>query len=203
MNWSPTKITKLVLVLACVWTVAGLVVFRQSATPALKPSPPVVPTPLHDLVQKDGRWFHLGATNPFSGLMVDYYPGDVALRSRCQITNGLLCGIAETWYTNGQLEVREHYQEGMSGGLREKWYPDGNKLSQATIVEGKVTGTFRRWYDNGKLAEQIEMKHGLADGVAWAYFPSGCLEAQILMKDGRVLDRKEFKEGQRNPSATP
>jgi len=151
-------------------------------------------TSMGELVQNGGRWYRTGDTNPFTGTMVDYYPGGGA-RSRSEISKGWLNGVSETWYTNGQIAVREHYSNGVSHGLREKWHENGLKLSQANIVEGKVTGTFRSWHDNGQLSEQIEMKLGKPDGVAWAYYPSGFLKAETTVHAGQVLDRKLWKDG--------
>jgi antitoxin component YwqK of YwqJK toxin-antitoxin module len=155
-------------------------------------------TALQDLVQNGGRWCRKGDTNPFTGTMVDYYPGG-GVRSRSEISKGLLNGVSETWYTNGQTAVREHYKDGVADGLREKWHENGAKLSQANIVQGKVTGTFRSWHDNGQLSEQIEMKQGRADGVAWAYYSSGFLKAETTVHDGHVLDRKLWKDREQKP----
>jgi antitoxin component YwqK of YwqJK toxin-antitoxin module len=161
---------------------------------------PAIESARRDLVQKDGRWYRQGQTNPFTGFMIDHYSGG-ALLSRCQVSNGLLNGVSESWYTNGQMQVREHFKDGVSHGLREKWHEDGHRLSQATIVDGKVTGTFRSWHDSGQLSEQIEMKLGKPDGIAWAWYPSGFVKAETMVRDGQILNRKSWKDGERAASA--
>ena len=158
--------------------------------------PPPQDTLRRDLAQNQGRWYRNGETDPFTGWIVDYYPGG-ALLSRCQISNGLLNGVSETWYTNGQVEVREHFKDGVSHGQREKWYENGAKLSLAMIADAKVIGTFRSWYDNGHLSEQIEMKVGRPDGIALAYYPSGFLKAETTVHDGQVQQRKVWNDGER------
>jgi hypothetical protein len=149
----------------------------------------------HDLVMRDGRWCKVSATNAFTGLMLDYYPNG-AMMARAMISNGLPDGCSETWYTNGQLQLRECFRNGVSDGLREKWHQNGRKLSEATLVGGKITGLFQSWHENGKLSEQIQMKQGQPDGVAWAYYPSGFAKAEIALQDGKVLNRKSWKDGQ-------
>jgi antitoxin component YwqK of YwqJK toxin-antitoxin module len=161
---------------------------------------PAKETARRDLVQKDGRWYRQGQTNPFTGCMIDHYPGG-ALLSRCQVSNGLLNGVSECWYTNGQIQAREHFKDGVSNGQREKWHENGRLLSQAEIAEGKVTGTFRSWHTNGQLSEQIEMKLGKPDGIAWAYYPSGFVKAETTVRDGQILNRKSWKDGERAASA--
>jgi hypothetical protein len=197
VNSNRNHLPKLIAALAIVCLGAALFVFLRKP-PAKALNAPAPEIPRHDLVQTDGRWHRSGETNPFTGWMVDYYPAGERL-SRSQISNGFLNGVSETWYTNGQMQVREHFKDGTSHGLREKWHENGARLSQATIVEGKVTGPFQSWYDNGQLAEQIEMRLGRADGTAWAYYPSGFLKAETTLHDGEVLDRKVWKDGERQP----
>ena len=161
--------------------------------------PPAPEMARRELVQNDGRWFQAGHANPFTGIMVDRCP-DGSQSLRCEISDGLLNGVCESWYTNGQSQVREHFKNGVSHGLREKWHENGARLSQASIVEGKVSGTFQSWHDNGQLAERIEMKLGKAEGTAWAYYASGFLKAETTVRDGNVLDRKVWKDGERRES---
>ncbi len=194
MNSDGKKIVKLGSALGIFCTVGALWLFIHRPAP---PAREVLPTEVarHDLVQTDGHWYRVGEAKPFTGLMTDFYPGGGRLLL-CQISNGLLNGVSETWYTNGQMQVREHFKNGISDGLREKWYENGARQSQATISEGKVVGTFRSWHDNGQLSEQIEMKLGQADGTAWAYYPSGFLKAETAVHDGQVLSRKIWKDGE-------
>ena len=174
---------------------AALFVFLRQP-PAKVTKAPALEVSRHDLMQTGGHWYRSGATNPFTGWMVDYYPGG-ALLSRSRISNGLLNGLSETWHTNSQMQVRESFKDGISDGLREKWYENGLKQSRATIVAGQIIGTFQSWHDNGQLSEQIDMKHGQPDGTAWAYYPSGFVKAETTVAGGKVLARKSWEDGQR------
>jgi len=199
MNSNRSRFAAVIAALAFVCLGAALFVFlrRQTAIAIHAPVPELV---RHDLVRTDGRWYRSGETNPFTGWMVDYYPGG-ALLSRSQISNGLLNGVSETWYTNGQLQARESFRDGVSDGLREKWYLNGFKQSQAMIAAGEVIGTFQSWHENGQLSEQIEMKRGQPDGTAWAYYPSGFVKAETTVADGKVLARKSWEDGQRRQAS--
>jgi len=183
-RWLPA-VAAIGLAVALVWAGMG-----RRGKPAAVPE-----AARRDLVMRDGRW-HLGAdTNAFTGWMVELYPGG-ALMARSMISNGLANGWSETWYTNGQMQVREGFRNGVSDGLREKWHENGRKMSEAAIVNGKVTGTFQSWHENGQLSERIEMKEGEPDGVAWAYYPSGFAKAETAMRDGKVLNRRTWKDGE-------
>jgi len=124
-----------------------------------------MPLPLRtNLLLIEGRLRQPGKSNSFSGFMVEQYP-DGRLLSRSAITNRLLHGLSQGWYTNGQLEVTEQFKEGVSHGLRTKWYSSGEKQSEANIVEGKLNGAFRRWPENGTLSGELRV-------CSWAGSPA-------------------------------
>jgi len=164
--------------------------FPHRAKPA-----PLITVAHHDLTLRGGRWYRPTDTNPFTGIMLDFYP-DGAILARSVISNGLPNGFSETWFTNGQLQVRENFKNGVSDGFRQKWYETGAKMSEANIIDGKITGVFQSWYENGRPKERIEMKGGEPDGVAWAFYPSGFTSAETALQEGKVLNRKTWKDGE-------
>jgi len=150
--------------------------------------PEVLRTELH---LRDGCLYRNQETNTFTGWMVERYDGG-ALKSRSAISNGLLSGLSEGWYTNGHRQITEHFKEGVSHGLRVKWYPDGTKLSEAMILDGRLQGLFRRWHENGALAEEVRMNDGQPDGIATAYFPNGWLKSQTTLEGGKIIAQKSW-----------
>jgi antitoxin component YwqK of YwqJK toxin-antitoxin module len=155
-----------------------------------------------ELVLRNGRLHRIGDTNHFSGIMIERY-SDGMLRSRTVVLEGLLHGISEGWFTNGQLQVTEHFKHGVSHGARIKWHFNGTKRSEAGIAEGKLDGTFRKWHENGALAEQVEFSNGQPAGVSLAYFPSGTLKARVTLAGGEVIEQKFWKDGESNESSWP
>ena len=179
--------------LAVMATAVGL--WFRSAPPA-----PPVSRPggilASNLVQRDGHWLWRSNTNlVFTGVMVEKFPSG-GLRARVEISNGLADGWTETWHTNGQAQLREHFKRGVSDGLRQRWFEDGRKQSVAMIVDGKVDGLFERWHENGQLAEKIQMKDGQPVGVAWAYYPSGFVKAETMIEAGHPRNQKRWKDGE-------
>ena len=149
-----------------------------------------------NLMLVEGRLRQTGSTTPFTGLMVEHY-ADGTLRSRSTISNGLLHGLSQGWHTNAQLQVSEHFQQGISHGLRTKWYPGGAKQSEATIVDGKLNGPFRQWHENGALSQQAEFAEDQPKGVSLAYFPSRYLKARVVMQDGQPIEQEFWKDGEK------
>lgn len=147
-----------------------------------------------NLVLEDGRLRQPGGTTPFSGIMVEHYP-DGILRSRSTVTNGLLQGLSEGWFTNAQIQVSEHFKEGVSHGLRTKWYLSGAKQSEAQIVDGELNGPFRKWHENGILSEQLEFAANQPEGISFAWFPSGSLKARVAMKRGQPIEQEFWRDG--------
>ena len=154
-----------------------------------------------NLVLRDQRLHLAGQVAPFTGWMLERNP-DGKLRSRSSVSSGVLHGVSQGWHTNGQLQVEEHFREGVSHGLRTKWYPSGAKLSEATIADGRLNGPFRRWQVNGALSEQIEFTNNQPEGVSLAWFPSGSLKARVLVRSGKVVEQQFWKDGERAASST-
>jgi antitoxin component YwqK of YwqJK toxin-antitoxin module len=147
------------------------------------------------LLLREGRWFHQGGVEPFTGILCDYYPNGTR-KSRSVVSNGLLEGISEGWHTNGQRQLTEFYRAGVSHGIRTKWYETGQKLSEVTVVQGKLDGIFSRYYEDGRLAESITLKNGLPDGRSSSYYPSGFLKAEARLTEGKMIEQKFWKDGE-------
>jgi len=161
------------------------------------PPPPTALPELNrtNLVRSQDLWFPKGSTNPFTGILVDFYPGGGRM-SRSAVSNGQLAGLSEGWFTNGQQQVRESYRTNVADGPRTRWYPDGHKLSEAVIVAGKIQGQFRRWHQDGSLAEEIPMRDGQPEGVGRVYYPSGYLQLEEERHNGQVIRRQEWQDGE-------
>ena len=171
------------------WTVWLLV-------PARKPPAPLPEVQRTLLTLLEGRLHLVGATNAFTGWMIETN-AQGGLRSRSSISNGLLEGASEGYHTNGQRQVLEHFRAGTSHGPRTKWYPNGRKASETQVADGKLEGLFVRWAEDGSLAEEIPMKDGQPDGLSRSYYPSGCVKAEALMKGGKLVEQHFWPDGER------
>jgi hypothetical protein len=191
-NTGPWKLLLPLSMLAAL--VVLLVLALRPAAPSHVPTLPELART--NLWRQNDCWCLKGETNRFTGILLDYYP-DGTLESRSAVSNGLLQGLSEGWYTNRQLQVREYYRTNVSDGPRTKWYPDGHKQSEATVVLGKVQGTFRRWYENGRLAEEIPMRDGKIEGLGRTYYESGFLKSEVTIHDGKAVQANSWPDGER------
>ena len=182
---------------------AGGVLFVVTRRHPVQPTPPLTELHRTNLVLQAGCWRLPGTTNLFTGLLLDTYE-DGTRKSLSMVSNGLLQGLSQGWYTNGQQQVEEHFIAGTSHGLRTKWHPNGQKFSEVPIVEGQLHGSFRRWDEQGALTEEIEMKAGQPDGLSRGYYPSGSLRAEARLEQGRVIKSQQWKDGEKaRPAAQP
>ena len=152
------------------------------------------------LVLKEGR-LHAGDA-VFTGLMLEHYP-DGGLKSRSAVSNGVLQGVSEGWFTNQVRQIEEHFTNGVAHGERTRWNEQGQKVAAATVVEGRIEGTFRRWHGNGVLSEEMSMKRGVVDGLARSWYPSGFLQAEVWMAGGAAKAQRRYKDGERPGDAPP
>ena len=210
INGQPGRRGRRVVVagLCLVLLLAGVLLWQRRPVPV--PAPVVVDsTPVGEtlpeaerteLVLKEGR-LHLG-DGIFTGLMVEHYPGGV-LKSRTAVSNGLLHGVSEGWFTNAVRQVAEHFVNGVSHGERLRWDEEGRQVAAAQIDQGKIVGQFRRWHANGQLAEEVTMKNGEPDGLARSWYASGSLQAEVQLVQGKVLEQHRYKEGESRATTGP
>ncbi len=148
------------------------------------------------LVDREGRFYRLGAQIPFTGWMTDRFPTG-ALKLRSAVSDGRLQGESVGWFINGVREVCEHFRRGLPYGTRTTWHMNGQKRSEGLLVAGQQQGTYRQWHENGTLAAEAEFEAGKPNGLSRAWYPSGCLQAEALMKHGETQIRHVYPDGDR------
>ncbi|MFM7555815.1 MAG: toxin-antitoxin system YwqK family antitoxin, partial [Verrucomicrobiota bacterium] len=138
------------------------------------------------LILRDGRWMKTDETNAFTGLMVEFYP-DGTLLSRSAVSNGVLHGVSEGWWTNAVLAVREVFVAGKSHGTRTKWNVMSHRIAETTISQGQIHGYHREWHTNGTLALEVTMSQGKPHGLSRKWSPDGSLAGQWTLSNGAVV----------------
>ena len=149
------------------------------------------------LIRQADRLCDKEGGRPFTGWLVERYP-DSLLKSRSWLSNGVLQGLSEGWYTNATLQVREQFTGGVSEGTVTRWREDGSKLSEGTAHNGKLEGLFRRWHPTGQLAEVVPFHAGVPDGLSHAWHPDGSLKAEVRHQNGTVSERHFWKPGDKD-----
>lgn len=186
-----SKSGKLLLSAAILLAGVGVVIlFRRDAG-----ARPVTEAELSALESRDGRFFEKQSVRPFSGRVLSHDPSG-QLRSSAQVSNGLLDGLSEGWFTNGVVQVRESFAAGVSHGTRTKWRQDGSVESEASIVQGVIEGRFAKWHANGTLAEEAFFQNGVPAGEARMWYADGSLASWCRLEQGKVAESKRWPPGE-------
>lgn len=183
---------------------AGILLAAAGVTVYLRMNKPDWPAEvtIAELEKREGRLYLRGESRPYSGLLVEDYVGEGAGRkSELEIRDGRIHGRGRGWHENGQLEVEEHFVDGVSHGTRTRWYANGSRRSEAAIVGGALNGPYREWHENGTLAVAMNMVSGKPDGLVEAWHPDGSPKSRVMMKEGEILNREFFPAGEVASSA--
>lgn len=142
---------------------------------------------------RSGQFYSPDSTTPFTGWMLDHYPGgELSLRSA--VINGRLHGLSEGWFTNGVRQLREAFHSGIPEGPRTTWHPNGRKRSEGTLRAGLQQGTYRQWDEQGQQIVAAEFLDGKAHGISLAWHASGFLKAEALMNHGEIEVRRAYPD---------
>src|SRR4051812_36454195 len=116
-NQQRTSVRKIALGCLCIAAMlaAALLILGRNARK------PLIEVERTALISKQGKLYLKNSDLSFSGVMLDHYPTG-QIQSRSILVAGVLDGLSQGYYTNGQLQVEEHFKAGTSHGLRTKWY---------------------------------------------------------------------------------
>ncbi|MBK9290498.1 MAG: toxin-antitoxin system YwqK family antitoxin [Bacteroidetes bacterium] len=130
------------------------------------------------------------------------------LSSVLRYEDGVLHGLSEWYFANGNPMMRTHYNRGKLHGKQERFYENGvlqsvswykedqlDSLMQHYSIAGRLVleeyyrndvlhGPYRRYYDDGALFAEGAYHEGMMDG-SWLYYSP----------DGMIIGKGEFKMG--------
>lgn len=105
----------------------------------------------------------------------DYYPnGQIQMEGTYssfdkKIKENLWCnyktntkeGEFKVWYSNGQIESKTNFFNGLRHGLHEYWYSNGNRESIQNYSNGQENGKCTWWNNDGSVQQELIFKNGL------------------------------------------
>jgi hypothetical protein len=123
---------------------SGLLAAGQAAVVAQQP------TRLEDLVERRGVYLNAQTLEPHSGPVVSMW-NETLVRERGTLLNGRWDGVRETYYYEGQLELRETYRNGVLHGPFEGWFREGAISDKGTYREGRLEGPYESFWSRALL----------------------------------------------------
>ena len=77
--------------------------------------------PSDQLVKRQGLFYEINTTTPFTGRTVSYHQNG-QLRSKANYKNGKYNDLREIYFENGELQAKANYKNGIKDGLWEEHY---------------------------------------------------------------------------------
>ncbi len=103
------------------------------------------------LVERDGLWYEAASEEPFSGVMVEYWPGGEK-KVEAELIDGRVHGRLTEWDEDGQLASQVEYRDGELHGEAVAWYENGQKLAEVEFIDGEEVSR-REWDEEGNPIE--------------------------------------------------
>lgn len=132
------------------------------------------------LTSANGKWLY--ANEPFTGEVVSYYPNG-KLRFKHHYNQGIEHGYQQSWYENGQAEEQRLYVYGKKAATHLGWWSNGQPRFERHFHNDEYHGINKEWYANGKPYTMIGYLHNLEiAGAGWR--ESGKLFMNFKIKNG-------------------
>lgn len=122
------------------------------------------PRDLDELVNRRGVFLDPQTLEPYSGPVIDYWEGTMMVSERGTLANGRWNGTHETFYGDGELEVRETYRNGVLNGPFESHFRTGRLSDKGTYQNGELEGLYEAYWS--RLQGDIHSAHMNAAGGA-------------------------------------
>lgn len=99
-------------------------------------------------------------------------------------------------FTNGFLEIREQYVQDVLEGSYETYYNNGQINIKTVYQNGVMNDKIYKYFENGVLAEVVQMKDNEENGPFVEYYPSGKLhwEGNYINGDNEDGILKKYSE---------
>lgn len=91
---------------------------------------------------------------PFSGECVVLFQDGQGVKELLTFKDGILDGIRESYYPNGQLSRKGQYLNGKLHGKWTAWDEKGNLKYEVHYESDKLTGHYITWFHTGVIKEK-------------------------------------------------
>lgn len=152
---------------------------------------------LSELILEDMHYLDPESKVPYTGWVIQRYPGDMGILSKSHIADGKLDGVSYGYHTNGVLKLEEHFIKGISDGLRVRYNMEGQKTMEENIAEGKLHGLVLKYHPDGRLAESLPYFNGNVHGEASAYYDDGSTRSRATFEHGIMKSQQFWNVGER------
>jgi hypothetical protein len=106
----------------------------------------------------------------------------------------LFSGVVETELQGVNVIRKTPYRNGLMNGMEEEFYENGQIAARREYSEDKKVGIHETWYSDGKRRAHYEYSNNQYDGEVWEWYNSGALAIYARFEKGRSLGKKFWRE---------
>lgn len=103
------------------------------------------------------------------------------LESEFTLKDGKLNGVANAYYSNGQLKVTSNFVNDNKNGNSKEYDELGNLTAEYNYLDGELNGRYKI-YENGRLKITGSLLNGVKNGVFKEYNDEGLIEEEYNIK---------------------
>jgi len=123
-----------------------------------------------------------------------YTDGTVKIRGHYQ--NNSPRGIWKYFYENGSLKMIGELSDSFNSGYWRYYYESGQKSMEGSLSGGKREGLWKFYYESGVVKSRGQFKQNVREGL-WEYFyEDGVLKAKASYQQGRGVYREYYPTGE-------
>ena len=147
-----------------------------------------------ELESRNGIYYKIGATAPFSGAITEKYK-DGKKHFIAHYKAGKLDGEFIEWYKNGNKCSKGYYKKNKLDGLLIKWLENGQTRFVKNYKDGKLNGVAQQWHMNGKKYYVKNYRNDMLNGEVLEWYNNGRLKYHWTYKNGKIIgERIEWDE---------
>lgn len=99
-----------------------------------------------------------------------------------------------SYWNNGNIKVKENYRGIEKNGTCETYYSNGVLESRCFYINGVIEGNYDAYYYTGRTYVQQNYSRGKLHGISKEYYMSGQLKYKGLYDNGEERDYKSYNE---------
>ncbi len=126
----------------------------------------------NDAGEKEGTWSYYYETGQLKEVSVNI--------------NGVLNGLAEGWFNNGNKWYAENYINGKISGIQTIYYFNELRRSITVLKESLKNGEEKLYNNKGQLSSISNYVDDKLEGISKSFYPDGKLKNEYINKNGLV-----------------
>ena len=142
--------------------------------------------PSEQLVKRQGVFYEINTTTPFTGNTVGYHKNG-QLKSKANYKNGERDGLWESYYENGELEFKGYYKNGKYDGFWESYYENGELEFKGNYNDGEKDGLWEEYLASYPLkSNKGNYKDGKKNGLWELHYHVNYWEYSYFLRWGET-----------------